>query len=193
MARTDAQFQAYSQNLFGDPNRANPYHYGPVSYTHLDVYKRQRHRRVGGQEGQQPAGRQHGGRGRERAGGAGQRQAGALGQAGQTQDVYKRQVLDPARQAQQGLDALQNRRGAANAGDFLPLARAAAQTRPFAADNVARLSYADQALTLQLADAGAQAQRVAETPALIQQAASQGLKLERGDTDNTWRITRSQP
>ncbi|WP_116522635.1 type II secretion system protein GspL [Achromobacter insuavis] len=102
-------------------------------------------------------------------------------------------VLDPARQAQQGLDALQNRRGAANAGDFLPLARAAAQTLPFAADNVARLSYADQALTLQLADAGAQAQRVAETPALIQQAASQGLKLERGDTDNTWRITRSQP
>lgn len=102
-------------------------------------------------------------------------------------------VLDPARQAQQGLDALQNRRGAANAGDFLPLARAAAQTLPFAADNVARLSYADQALTLQLADAGAQAQRVAETPALVQQAASQGLKLERGDTDNTWRITRSQP
>ena len=41
VARTDAQFQAYSQNLFGDPNRANPYHYGPVSYTHLDVYKRQ--------------------------------------------------------------------------------------------------------------------------------------------------------
>lgn len=102
-------------------------------------------------------------------------------------------VLDPARQAQQGLDALQTRRGGAHAGDFLPLARAAAQALPFAADNVARLSYADQALTLQLADAGAQAQRVAETPALIQQAASQGLKLERGDTDNTWRITRSQP
>ncbi len=68
-----------------------------------------------------------------------------------------------------------------------------AQALPFAADKVARLGYADQALTLQLADAGAQAQRVAETPALIQQAASQGLKLERGDTDNTWRITRSQP
>ncbi|MGE8657243.1 MAG: type II secretion system protein GspL [Achromobacter sp.] len=102
-------------------------------------------------------------------------------------------VLDPARQAQQGLDALRNRRGAANAGDFLPLARAAARTLPFAADNVARLAYGDQTLTLQLADAGAQAQRVAETPALIQQAAAQGLKLERGDTDNTWRITRSQP
>jgi len=102
-------------------------------------------------------------------------------------------VLDPARQAQQGLDALRNHRGAASAGDFLPLARAAAQTLPFAADKVARLTYADQALTLQLADAGPAAQRVAETPALIQQAAAQGLKLERGDTDNTWRITRSQP
>jgi len=28
IARSDAQFQAYSQNLFGDPNKANPYHYG---------------------------------------------------------------------------------------------------------------------------------------------------------------------
>lgn len=102
-------------------------------------------------------------------------------------------VLDPARQAQQGLDALQANRGAASAGDFLPLARAAAQTLPFAADSVARLSYADQALTLQLADTGAQAQRVSETPALIQQAAALGLKLERGDNDNTWRITRKQP
>lgn len=102
-------------------------------------------------------------------------------------------VLDPARQAQQGLDALQANRGAANAGDFLPLARAAAQALPFAADKVAHLTYADQALTLQLADAGPQAQRVAETPALIQQAAALGLKLERGDTDNTWRIVRSQP
>lgn len=102
-------------------------------------------------------------------------------------------VLDPARQAQQGLDALQANRGAARAADFLPLARAAAQTLPFAADKVARLTYADQALTLQLADAGEQAQRVAETPALIQQAAALGLKLERGDTDNTWRILRKQP
>ncbi|MNR55671.1 hypothetical protein D3C85_1760870 [compost metagenome] len=58
---------------------------------------------------------------------------------------------------------------------------------------MARLTYADQALTLQLADAGAQSQRVAETPALIQQAAALGLKLERGDTDNTWRIVRNQP
>ncbi|QVQ28828.1 type II secretion system protein GspL [Achromobacter deleyi] len=102
-------------------------------------------------------------------------------------------VLDPARQAQQGLDALLANRGAAGAADFLPLARAAAQTLPFAADKVARLTYADQALTLQLADAGAQSQRVAETPALIQQAAALGLKLERGDTDNTWRIVRNQP
>jgi len=102
-------------------------------------------------------------------------------------------VLDPARQAQQGLDALLANRGAASAGDFLPLARAAAQALPFAADKVAHLTYADQALTLQLADAGPQAQRVAETPALIQQAAALGLKLERGDTDNTWRIVRSQP
>ncbi|MCZ8394102.1 type II secretion system protein GspL [Achromobacter xylosoxidans] len=102
-------------------------------------------------------------------------------------------VLDPARQAQQGLEALQSRHGGAHAGDFLPLARAAAKTLPFAADNVAQLGYADQALTLQLADTGAQAQRVAETPALVKQAAAQGLKLERGDTDNTWRITRTQP
>ena len=102
-------------------------------------------------------------------------------------------VLDPARQAQQGLDALQANRGAASAGDFLPLARAAAQALPFAADKVARMTYADQALTLQLADAGPQSQRVAETPALIQQAAALGLKLERGDSDNTWRIVRSQP
>ncbi|KRC71000.1 GspL periplasmic domain protein [compost metagenome] len=102
-------------------------------------------------------------------------------------------VLDPARQAQQGLDALQANRGAASAGDFLPLARAAAQALPFAADKVARLSYADQALTLQLADAGEPSQRVAETPALIQQAAALGLKLERADTDNTWRIVRNQP
>ena len=102
-------------------------------------------------------------------------------------------VLDPPRQAQQGLDALQANRGAANAADFLPLARAAAQTLPFAADKVARLGYAEQALTLQLADAGEQSQRVAETPALIQQAAALGLKLERGDNDNTWRIVRAQP
>ncbi|MDF8359392.1 type II secretion system protein GspL [Achromobacter anxifer] len=102
-------------------------------------------------------------------------------------------VLDPPRQAQQGLDALQANRGAANAADFLPLARAAAQALPFAADKVARLGYADQALTLQLADAGEQSQRVAETPALIQQAAALGLKLERGDNDNTWRILRAQP
>ena len=83
-------------------------------------------------------------------------------------------VLDPARQAQQGLDALQANRGAAGAGDFLPLARAAAQALPFAADKVARLTYADQSLTLQLADAGEQSQRAAETPALIQQAAALG-------------------
>ncbi|WMD22684.1 type II secretion system protein GspL [Achromobacter seleniivolatilans] len=102
-------------------------------------------------------------------------------------------VLDPVRQAQQGLDELAANRGAANAADFLPLARAAAQTLPFAADKVARLTYADQALTLQLADAGENSQRVAETPALIQQAAALGLKLERGDTDNTWRILRKQP
>ena len=102
-------------------------------------------------------------------------------------------VLDPPRQAQQGLDALQANRGAASAADFLPLARAAAQTLPFAADKVAKLTYADQALTLQLADADDKAQRVAETPALIQQAAALGLKLERGDTDNTWRILRKEP
>lgn len=102
-------------------------------------------------------------------------------------------VLDPARQAQQGLDALRAHRGAASAGDFLPLARAAAQALPFAADKVARLTYADQALTLQLADAGDPSQRLAETPALIQQAAALGLKLERGDTDNIWRIVRNQP
>lgn len=102
-------------------------------------------------------------------------------------------VLDPARQAQQGLDALQANRGAAGAGDFLPLARAAAQALPFAADKVARLTYADQSLTLQLADAGEQSQRVAETPALIQQAAALGLKLERADSDHTWRVTRAQP
>lgn len=102
-------------------------------------------------------------------------------------------VLDPARQAQQGLEALQASRGSASAADFLPLARAVAQTLPFAADKVARLTYADQALTLQLADAGEQSQRVAETPALIQQAAALGLKLERADTDHTWRIVRAQP
>jgi len=102
-------------------------------------------------------------------------------------------VLDPARQAQQGLDALQANRGASGAADFLPLARAAAQALPFAADKVARLTYSDQALSLQLADAGEQSQRVAETPALIQQAASLGLKLERVDSDHTWRIVRSQP
>lgn len=102
-------------------------------------------------------------------------------------------VLDPPRQAQQGLDALQANRGAANAADFLPLARATAQLLPFAADKVSRLTYADQALTLQLAESGEQAQRVAETPALIQQAAALGLKLESGDTDNTWRIVRKQP
>ena len=56
-----------------------------------------------------------------------------------------------------------------------------------------RLSYADHALTLTLADAGEQAQRVAETPALVQQAAALGLKLERGDKDATWRITPAQP
>jgi general secretion pathway protein L len=73
------------------------------------------------------------------------------------------------------------------------LARATAQLLPFAADKVSRLTYADQALTLTLAESGEHAQRVAETPALIQQAAALGLKLERGDTDNTWRIVRKQP
>lgn len=102
-------------------------------------------------------------------------------------------VLDPARQAQQGLDALQASRGAAGAADFLPLARAAAQALPFAADKVARLAYSGQTLTLQLADAGEPSQRIAETPALIQQASALGLKLERADTDHTWRIARAQP
>ena len=98
-----------------------------------------------------------------------------------------------ARQARQELDALLARQGSSSAGDFLPLARATAQAMPFAADRVARLSYADHALTLTLADAGEQAQRVAETPALVQQAAALGLKLERGDKDATWRITPAQP
>ena len=30
-------------------------------------------------------------------------------------------------------------------------------------------------------------------PALVQQAAALGLKLERGDKDATWRITPAQP
>ena len=113
----------------------------------------------------------------------------------QVQKAYPRLpvVLDPARQARQELDALLARQGSSSAGDFLPLARATAQAMPFAADRVARLSYADHALTLTLADAGEQAQRVAETPALVQQAAALGLKLERGDKDATWRITPAQP
>ncbi len=113
----------------------------------------------------------------------------------QVQKAYPRLpvVLDAARQARQELDALLARQGSSSAGDFLPLARATAQAMPFAADRVARLSYADHALTLTLADAGEQAQRVAETPALVQQAAALGLKLERGDKDATWRITPAQP
>ena len=111
----------------------------------------------------------------------------------QVQKAYPRLpvVLDPARQARQGWTRCSpdrvRRRPATSRW------RAPRQAMPFAADRVARLSYADHALTLTLADAGEQAQRVAETPALVQQAAALGLKLERGDKDATWRITPGQP
>lgn len=102
-------------------------------------------------------------------------------------------IMDPLRQAQQGLDALQASAGAANAADFLPLARAAAQVLPFASDNVAHLHFSDQAITLQFAQSAKDSQHLADTPAMLQHAAAAGVRLERVDNDNTWRIVRSQP
>ncbi|KAJ9610048.1 hypothetical protein H2201_009443, partial [Coniosporium apollinis] len=38
VARTQAAFQTYSQNVYGDPAKANPYHYGhmPEVTVHPD-------------------------------------------------------------------------------------------------------------------------------------------------------------
>jgi len=94
-------------------------------------------------------------------------------------------VLDPARQARQGLEALQAERGAAGAAGFLSQARAAAQALPFAQERVVRLGYDGRALTLQLDAAGP------PLPTLVPQAAAQGLKLERGDSDLVWRLSRN--
>lgn len=102
-------------------------------------------------------------------------------------------IMDPLRQAQQGLDALRASAGAASAADFLSLARAAAQILPFAADNVANVRFADQALTLQFSQTGKDSQHLTDTPTLLQQAAAAGIRLERTDQDTTWRIVRSQP
>ncbi|KCB47024.1 type II secretion system protein GspL [Bordetella hinzii] len=100
-------------------------------------------------------------------------------------------VIDPLRQAQQGLQAA---RGAQAGGDdFLALARDAARLLPVADDNIKQLSYADQALTLQLLAEDEAARQLAATPKLLQQAAALGLQLEQQDKKPIWRITRKQP
>jgi len=120
-------------------------------------------------------------------------------------------VLDPLRQAQQGLDALRAGQGDASGKDFLSLARVAAQVLPFAADAVDRLAYRNDVLTLSLYDAAAAdaagagaagaagttgaagaADRLADTAAILQRAATLGARVERDDS-GAWRILRAEP
>ena len=102
-------------------------------------------------------------------------------------------VLDAVRQAQQGYDALLAGNGSSGAGDFLALARAAAQVLPFASDRVDRLQYGDQALTLQLAPQDGDTDRLGDAPAIVQKAATLGVRVERDDNPANWRIVPAQP
>lgn len=100
-------------------------------------------------------------------------------------------VLDPVRQAQQGLQALQTGQGQANTTGLLPLARSTARLLPSAQDNLHKLSYADQALTLQLMANEDSTRQLAATPKLIQEASAAGLKVEQHEKDPIWRFTRN--
>ncbi|HEY0293766.1 MAG TPA: type II secretion system protein GspL [Bordetella sp.] len=101
-------------------------------------------------------------------------------------------VLDPVRQAQQGYDALATGSSSGTPGDFIALARAGAQALPFAADQVDKLVYRDQALDLQLADQGG-SDHLGDMPAIMQKASASGIRVEHGDNSATWRIVPVQP
>jgi general secretion pathway protein L len=102
-------------------------------------------------------------------------------------------VLDPVRQARQGYEALLTGGNASDPGDFLSLARAAAQALPFAADQVDVLRYRDRALTLTLAESDGADPHLSEMPAIIQKAAASGIRIERSDNSPDWRIVPAQP
>jgi len=103
-------------------------------------------------------------------------------------------VLDAVRQAEQGYNALLAGNGAGASGDFIALARGAAQVFPFAADRVEQLQYKDQALTLQLtASKDGDDDRVGDAPAIVQKAAGLGLRVEREEKTPNWRIVQAQP
>lgn len=103
-------------------------------------------------------------------------------------------VLDAVRQAEQGYNALLAGSGSGNAGDFMTLARGAAQVLPFAADHVDRLVYKDRALTLQLAPSkDGDDDRVGDVPAIVQKATALGLRVEREESTPNWRIVQAQP
>ncbi|SAI39555.1 general secretion pathway protein L [Bordetella ansorpii] len=103
-------------------------------------------------------------------------------------------VLDAVRQAEQGYNALLAGNGAGSAGDFMTLARGAAQVLPFAADNVDKLTYKDQALLLELAPAkDGNDDRVGDVPAIMAKATALGLRIEREENAPHWRILQAQP
>jgi general secretion pathway protein L len=103
-------------------------------------------------------------------------------------------VLDPVRQARQGYEALMAGGNTSDPGDFMTLARAAAQTLPFAADQVEVLNYHDRALTLSLVKTeNAADTHVSEMPAIVQKATSAGIRIERDDKSPDWRILPVQP
>lgn len=103
-------------------------------------------------------------------------------------------VLDPVRQARQGYEALMAGGSASDPGDFLTLARAAAQALPFAADQVDVLTYHDRSLTLRLAKTEDTADtHVSEMPAIMQKATAAGIRIERDDKSPNWRILPVQP
>lgn len=103
-------------------------------------------------------------------------------------------VLDPVRQARQGYEALMAGGNTSDPSDFLTLARAAAQTLPFAADQVDVLNYHDRALTLTLAKTDNPADtHVSDMPAIVQKATAAGIRIERDDKSPDWRILPVQP
>ncbi|WP_144634376.1 type II secretion system protein GspL [Bordetella genomosp. 13] len=103
-------------------------------------------------------------------------------------------VLDAVRQAEQGYNALLAGNGAGSSGDFMTLARGAAQALPFAADRVEHLAYKDQALTLQLAPSkDGNDDRVGDVPAIMAKATALGLRIEREENTPNWRIVQAQP
>lgn len=102
-------------------------------------------------------------------------------------------VVDALRQAEQGRNALLAAGGGSAAGDFMPLALATASIFPFAAEHVLNLHYTDGTITLKLDGSDPDADKLAQAPAMVQKAAALGVRIEKQDAAQTWRVTRSQP